>query len=119
MLYRHLRGNHQNNTRFVILVKFLIKQVYEVGKVNDDIKPKEDESIEQQGQGEPLCESLIDLQLSPEVSDIFIYLPYIKLTGCLLVFLYRRILLTAGLMWFSFIVKLLMGPERVYYYFCK
>ena len=87
--------------------------------MNDDIKPKEDESIEQQGQGEPLCESLIDLQLSPEVSDIFIYLPYIKVTGCLLVFLYRRILLPAGLIWFSFIVKLLIGPERVYYYFCE
>ena len=80
--------------------------------MNDDIKPKEDESIEQQGQGEPLCESLIDLQLSPEVSDIFIYLPYIKVTGCLLVFLYRRILLTAGLIWFSFIVKLLIDPEK-------
>ncbi len=40
--------------------------------MNDDIKNKEEEVSEEQGQGEPLCESLIDLQLSPEVSNVYL-----------------------------------------------
>ena len=43
--------------------------------------------------------------------------PYNKVTGCLSVYLYQRILLTTKPIRFSFTGYLLIGPGKVYIYF--
>ena len=42
---------------------------------------------------------------------------YIKVTGCLYVLLYRRILLIAKPIWFSFAIYIIIVPRMFYNYF--